>query len=579
MLDLWAVLFPMRFSVVVLILGSILLMFVYQSQDALYVIVADAAAGSPMGWLRLTIFVAGSVFWAFSSFYAGRLMSRLKPRGREQMINTLAQNERRTMYIYPPPVLHEQWLKQLNLQLPRWLGYLVIISVTLSVVKASWRLNSLVLTVIVLVSVVVLWIFHWFMVRRRAIVSAVGSRTTLGGLAVNPELERDLDVVVALPGMWRAVPGVLIMLILVLCFASAFYDLRLEWTIISLITLVFLAVGLAALYATSGFPAATKWMVTVQVLLLAMLFLFSASPALPPVANAMGAPAIVVLAAAGWAFAGTFFFALPAHMTQPRVLSFLILLSLGFSLLGNPTTTIYALSRRTPSPNPDSAQAVTSPCAPLSTASLIGAPAPSDKAKLDAFAMAFARWCSVAAKYHSGTGPIPLVIVATAGGASRAAYWTEKVLAELEARVPHFHDHVFAISSVSGGTLGAAAYRLSLDLPWAGKSMDGPASGTSCTDAKDQNPTNCVLAMLQRDFLSSLLMGGLYSDLVQRFLPGAVLPDRASALERSWDTPGQATSRAKGKHLWRRASAPEPMRSSQPKIPGGRCYCSTGRPY
>ena len=70
----------------------------------------------------------------------------------------------------------------------------------------------------------------------------------------------------------------------------------------------------------------------------------------------------------------------------------------------------------------------------------------------DQFARAFDRWCNVTSTSTDWpvSKPVPLVIVATAGGASRAAYWTDRILAELEARIPGFHNYVFAISSVSG---------------------------------------------------------------------------------------------------------------------------------
>jgi hypothetical protein len=53
----------------------------------------------------------------------------------------------------------------------------------------------------------------------------------------------------------------------------------------------------------------------------------------------------------------------------------------------------------------------------------------------------------------------PLILMASAGGASRAAYWTGTVLRAFDDRTEGtFFDHVFAISSVSGGTLGAVGY-------------------------------------------------------------------------------------------------------------------------
>ena len=62
--------------------------------------------------------------------------------------------------------------------------------------------------------------------------------------------------------------------------------------------------------------------------------------------------------------------------------------------------------------------------------------------------------------------PVPIVFVATAGGGSRAAYWTATVLGTLEDKTRReFSDHLFAISGVSGGSLGAAIFRTLVRFP------------------------------------------------------------------------------------------------------------------
>lgn len=50
----------------------------------------------------------------------------------------------------------------------------------------------------------------------------------------------------------------------------------------------------------------------------------------------------------------------------------------------------------------------------------------------------------------------PLVVVATSGGASRAAVWTINVLSQLDQRIPGFLRHVRIITGASGGMVGAA---------------------------------------------------------------------------------------------------------------------------
>ena len=54
----------------------------------------------------------------------------------------------------------------------------------------------------------------------------------------------------------------------------------------------------------------------------------------------------------------------------------------------------------------------------------------------------------------------PLFIVTAEGGASRSAYWTSGVLSNIQQRDPAFINHIFAISSVSGGSLGSATFSL-----------------------------------------------------------------------------------------------------------------------
>jgi predicted acylesterase/phospholipase RssA len=52
----------------------------------------------------------------------------------------------------------------------------------------------------------------------------------------------------------------------------------------------------------------------------------------------------------------------------------------------------------------------------------------------------------------------PVFFVAAQGGGIRAAYWTSTLLAALEERYPGFTEHVYAISGVSGGSVGAAVF-------------------------------------------------------------------------------------------------------------------------
>lgn len=117
----------------------------------------------------------------------------------------------------------------------------------------------------------------------------------------------------------------------------------------------------------------------------------------------------------------------------------------------------------------------------------------------------------------------PFIVMATAGGGIRAAYWTATVLGhlddELAAKNKPLRDHLFAISGVSGGSVGATVYRASLEagVP-AGRRME------------------TVQAALAEDYLGPLAAGLLYKDLLQRFLPVGLLEDRASVFEKGLET-------------------------------------------
>jgi hypothetical protein len=116
----------------------------------------------------------------------------------------------------------------------------------------------------------------------------------------------------------------------------------------------------------------------------------------------------------------------------------------------------------------------------------------------------------------------PLVVVATAGGGIRAAYWTATVLGHLEDHVQGFHDRLFAVSGVSGGSVGATVYR---------SVLTAAAHSEQCRG----KVLDCSTRVLSQDFLSPLSASLLYPDLLQRFFPVAFLPDRAKTLEMAWE--------------------------------------------
>jgi len=121
----------------------------------------------------------------------------------------------------------------------------------------------------------------------------------------------------------------------------------------------------------------------------------------------------------------------------------------------------------------------------------------------------------------------PVYLIASAGGASRAAYWTGIVLANIEnaarANKVRFAPNIYAVSGVSGGSLGLAAFVGSLAAESAVKQPHG--------DRMNPDP----LDYLGKDFLSPLIGGMLYPDAIATFYPGPCPScDRSHAIEKAW---------------------------------------------
>lgn len=133
----------------------------------------------------------------------------------------------------------------------------------------------------------------------------------------------------------------------------------------------------------------------------------------------------------------------------------------------------------------------------------------------------------------SGTGEgsaRPVVFISAAGGGLRAAYWTAVVLGTLQRECPGFDRHLFSISGVSGGSVGAAIYQTAL---YNGLAADSAAL-CGAPSPRDEAVLSSVKQALRGDFLGPTLAAMLYPDLVQRFLPLG-WPDRGAALVGAWN--------------------------------------------
>lgn len=170
---------------------------------------------------------------------------------------------------------------------------------------------------------------------------------------------------------------------------------------------------------------------------------------------------------------------------------------------------------------------------------------------------AFKQWA--APQPIGANGRKTMVLIAVQGGASRAGYWTAVALAQLQTAAAKvtgkdgkridFGAHVFAISSVSGGSVGAIGYAAMLKTA-------PPDVRTPTTDTNAGTFTNALLGFSGRDALGPALTGMLYSDLLYRFLPLPWLPDRAETLERAWEEAWDAPDAKSASHVAGMISGP-----------------------
>lgn len=202
------------------------------------------------------------------------------------------------------------------------------------------------------------------------------------------------------------------------------------------------------------------------------------------VARWLGMGSILFLAAASWVAFGSFFVFLGSRWQFP-VITLVVLLALLFSLW-NDNHLIRSVPRQ-------------------------------DVKRADVLS-SFETWHDLVEKNYGADAMHPLYIVATEGGGIRAAYWTAIVLCALQDSNPTFASHLFAISGVSGGSLGAVVFEALLAEPARGSLQENAHK------------------ILAQDFLSPALASMLYPDLVQRLIPFPIpYFDRGRSLELGWE--------------------------------------------
>ncbi|HSY54864.1 MAG TPA: hypothetical protein VK834_00265 [Bradyrhizobium sp.] len=169
-----------------------------------------------------------------------------------------------------------------------------------------------------------------------------------------------------------------------------------------------------------------------------------------------------------------------------------------------------------------------SECTPIAAAKWAAIEKPDKRPSVSEAALAW--YAQVEPVYHAvhPNEPVPMLIVATAGGGIRAAYWTATILERLEtlrwsaaagapsddtATEAPLRNLLFAISGVSGGSVGAAAYAAAVH--------DHEVTGAGISPTK----------YLQSDFLAPGLASMVFIDGPANLLPDFGQIDRGQALE------------------------------------------------
>jgi glycerophosphoryl diester phosphodiesterase len=138
---------------------------------------------------------------------------------------------------------------------------------------------------------------------------------------------------------------------------------------------------------------------------------------------------------------------------------------------------------------------------------------------------AFTQWLDHRCDRDPNT-PYPVFIVSAEGGGLRTAYFTSLVLSAAQDQNPQFAHHLFAVSGVSGGSVGGTVFAALTDK------YVQPNGGSPCSFTNQRKMTAMTNQILGKDLLSPVLAGALYPDLIQRFLFWPIHRfDRARALE------------------------------------------------
>jgi hypothetical protein len=419
--DLWQVLKPCRFAILVVLMGLVVLLFVPQGQDVLYRLVEWGDHAWHQELPKVGLFYLAVLAWALSAWYWTRTI--------------LTMNTGQTR-------------DSLRLNLPHILGTLALLGVAAALLKAAWgyavfdfqdqRPIQRLITLGV-VSIVLAALFFWLGGRKRALPATDSSQLEEVEGADAPSA---LEQIRRLPTTARVVTG------------------------------LFMALSIS---------------------LLVLLTIKTVS-----VAYFLGTVPLLLLSAASWILFGTLLVHFSSAKKVPLV-TILIMVAILFSFWNDN----HAIRLVPDSQATGDLKAATKT---ISDRQILG--------------QRFRSW-------HEDKKGEPIFLVAAEGGGIRAAYWTASVLAAIQDENPEFARHLFAISGVSGGSLGGAVF-----ASLVAESLEREGEELPCGTFVE-----CTRGVLGRDFLSPAVGMLLGPDLVQRFLPFGVSQfDRSLGLERAWET-------------------------------------------
>ncbi|RMG29601.1 MAG: hypothetical protein D6730_03670, partial [Bacteroidetes bacterium] len=139
-------------------------------------------------------------------------------------------------------------------------------------------------------------------------------------------------------------------------------------------------------------------------------------------------------------------------------------------------------------------------------------------------------------------GEIPLYLVAAQGGGIRSMAWTSHVLMEVQQDIPGFYPHVFAISGISGGSLGTAFFQAYYRDSLQGWQARHPLSPTGVELAVARHDSTSLPVyrpafneMIGEDYLSTITASLFFPEMIQLVTPWSIQAfDRSTRQERDW---------------------------------------------